>query len=269
MKDAATGLSKGYAFAEYIEYAITDQAIAGLNGMQLGDKKLIVQRASVGAKNATVGQIAPVQIQVPGLSGVGASGPATEVLCLLNMVTADELKDEEEYDDILEDIKEECNKYGVVRSIEIPRPIEGEKNFPPNFHETIKTFFFAQVSMFPAAVKYSSNSTPSSTVSKRSKHSPGGSSVTASSSRHTSTPTAITVASFNFKKKFEPLSIVSKGLILTFFKRNSFSILRSSFHLDSNKISHHFLLFPLPHNLPSSSELFNRKPLLHTDIKIW
>lgn len=40
-------------------------------------------------------------------------------------VTPDELKDEEEYEDILEDIKEECNKYGVVRSIEIPRPIDG------------------------------------------------------------------------------------------------------------------------------------------------
>jgi splicing factor U2AF 65 kDa subunit len=65
VKDAATGLSKGYAFAEYVEYNITDQAIAGLNGMQLGDKKLIVQRASVGAKNATtMGQVAPVQIQV-------------------------------------------------------------------------------------------------------------------------------------------------------------------------------------------------------------
>lgn len=25
----------------------------------------------------------------------------------------------------MEDIKEECNKYGVVRSIEIPRPIDG------------------------------------------------------------------------------------------------------------------------------------------------
>lgn len=42
-----------------------------------------------------------------------------------SQVTPDELKDEEEYEDILEDIKEECNKYGVVRSIEIPRPIEG------------------------------------------------------------------------------------------------------------------------------------------------
>jgi splicing factor U2AF 65 kDa subunit len=130
VKDAATGLSKGYAFAEYLEYQITDSAIAGLNGMQLGDKKLIVQRASVGAKNAaTTGQAAPVQIQVPGLSIVGSSGPATEVLCLLNMVTPDELKDEEEYDDILEDIKEECNKYGVVRSIEIPRPIEGKLTY--------------------------------------------------------------------------------------------------------------------------------------------
>jgi splicing factor U2AF 65 kDa subunit len=129
VKDAATGLSKGYAFAEYVEYQITDQAIAGLNGMQLGDKKLIVQRASVGAKNSTtVGQVAPVQIQVPGLSIV-TSGPATEVLCLLNMITPDELKDEEEYEDILEDIKEECNKYGVVRSIEIPRPIEGKLAF--------------------------------------------------------------------------------------------------------------------------------------------
>ncbi|XP_028133474.1 splicing factor U2AF 50 kDa subunit-like [Diabrotica virgifera virgifera] len=123
VKDTAFGLSKGYAFAEYIDITMTDQAIAGLNGMQLGDKRLIVQRASVGAKNTTV--LPAVQIQVPGLSLVGASGPATEVLCLLNMVTPDELKDEEEYEDILEDIKEECNKYGVVRSIEIPRPIDG------------------------------------------------------------------------------------------------------------------------------------------------
>lgn len=125
VKDSATGLSKGYAFCEYIDVSITDQAIAGLNGMQLGDKKLIVQRASVGAKNPMIGTQAPVQIQVPGLSMVGTSGPPTEVLCLLNMVTPEELMEEEEYEDILEDIKEECNKHGVVRSVEIPRPIEG------------------------------------------------------------------------------------------------------------------------------------------------
>jgi splicing factor U2AF subunit len=43
----------------------------------------------------------------------------------MNMVTPEELRDEEEYEDIQEDIKEECGKYGVVRSLEIPRPIEG------------------------------------------------------------------------------------------------------------------------------------------------
>uniref|UniRef100_A0A8D8Q9U5 Splicing factor U2AF subunit n=3 Tax=Cacopsylla melanoneura TaxID=428564 RepID=A0A8D8Q9U5_9HEMI len=123
VKDSATGLSKGYAFCEYADVVMTDQAIAGLNGMQLGDKKLIVQRASVGAKNA-MGQQAPVPIQVPGMTQVGQAGPATEVLCLLNMVTPEELKEEDEYEDICEDIKEECNKYGIVRSLEIPRPIE-------------------------------------------------------------------------------------------------------------------------------------------------
>lgn len=99
--------------------------------MQLGDKKLIVQRASVGAKSGPLAQpgaalAAPVQIQVPGLQVVSSGvGQPTEVLCLMNMVTASELSDDEEYDDILKDIEEECGKYGVVRSIEIPRPIPG------------------------------------------------------------------------------------------------------------------------------------------------
>ncbi|XP_037928663.1 splicing factor U2AF 50 kDa subunit-like [Teleopsis dalmanni] len=126
VKDSATGLSKGYAFCAYADLNVTDQAIAGLNGMQLGDKKLIVQRASVGAKNAALNILAtPVTLQVPGLTTVISAGLSTEILCLFNMVTPDELRDEEEYEDILEDIKDECNKYGVVRSIEIPRPIRG------------------------------------------------------------------------------------------------------------------------------------------------
>lgn len=133
VKDSATGLSKGYAFCEYVESnmpgkpMITDQACAGLNGMQLGDKKLIVQRASVGAKNAQNPNQPPVQIQVPGLNvnQIQTNADATEVLCLMNMITPEELEDEEEYDDIFEDVKEECGKYGSVKSLEIPRPIKG------------------------------------------------------------------------------------------------------------------------------------------------
>ena len=125
MKDTTTGLSKGYAFAEYLDGTITDQAIAGLNGMQLGDKKLIVQRASVGAKNVVGMNMLPASVQIPGMQGMSGPGLPTEVLCLLNMVTEEELRDEEEYEDILEDIREECSKYGEVRSLEIPRPLPG------------------------------------------------------------------------------------------------------------------------------------------------
>uniref|UniRef100_A0A8C7BCZ5 Splicing factor U2AF subunit n=1 Tax=Neovison vison TaxID=452646 RepID=A0A8C7BCZ5_NEOVI len=110
-------------------YLNDDQAIAGLNGMQLGDKKLLVQRASVGAKNATLSTInqTPVTLQVPGLmsSQVQMGGHPTEVLCLMNMVLPEELLDDEEYEEIVEDVRDECSKYGLVKSIEIPRPVDG------------------------------------------------------------------------------------------------------------------------------------------------
>lgn len=72
--------------------------------MQLGDKKLIVQLASVGAKSlpgaTTVANTnVPVTVQVPGLNLTSVSAlPATEVLCLLNMVTEEELVDDDEYE---------------------------------------------------------------------------------------------------------------------------------------------------------------------------
>ncbi|VEL29622.1 unnamed protein product [Protopolystoma xenopodis] len=104
--------------------------------MQLGDKKLIVQRASVGAKNpaTSTGQILAIAgISDPVLTNTTGSGnitvrgggPPTEVLCLMNMIDQGELEEDEEYEDIVEDIRAECGKYGTVRSLEIPRPIPG------------------------------------------------------------------------------------------------------------------------------------------------
>ena len=66
-----------------------------------------------------------MRVQVPGMAGMAGPGQPTEVLCLLNMVVEEELVDEEEYEDILEDIREECGKFGEVKSIEIPRPVPG------------------------------------------------------------------------------------------------------------------------------------------------
>lgn len=76
--------------------------------MQLGDKKLVVQRASVGARNplieqamASGGVVAmtmPLPINIPGLNVQAGSQDTTEVLCLMNMVTKEELQDDEEYE---------------------------------------------------------------------------------------------------------------------------------------------------------------------------
>lgn len=43
----------------------------------------------------------------------------------MNMVAPEELLDDEEYEEIVEDVRDECSKYGQVKSIEIPRPVDG------------------------------------------------------------------------------------------------------------------------------------------------
>jgi splicing factor U2AF 65 kDa subunit len=45
----------------------------------------------------------------------------TSVLVLKNMVEVSELENDEDYVDLLEDIKEECSKYGTLLNIQIPR----------------------------------------------------------------------------------------------------------------------------------------------------
>eukprot|EP00026_Physarum_polycephalum_P003665 Phypoly_transcript_03678.p1 GENE.Phypoly_transcript_03678~~Phypoly_transcript_03678.p1 ORF type:complete len:266 (+),score=43.87 Phypoly_transcript_03678:944-1741(+) len=142
VKDIGTGLSKGFAFAEYLEEGVTDRACAGLNGMKLGDKQLLVQRASLGAKNPlqSMGMLAPPPITLP--SGPLTASPAnilnlaipavtllssittpqnqqikSRILCLLNLVSMEELDDEDEFTAVVEDVKEECFKFGPVKQV--------------------------------------------------------------------------------------------------------------------------------------------------------
>ena len=54
----------------------------------------------------------PVFVQQP---------PKTRILVLLNMVTDEDLATEEAYNDLREEVREECQKYGNLLSIKIPR----------------------------------------------------------------------------------------------------------------------------------------------------
>lgn len=128
VKDSTTGLSKGYAFCEYADHSVTDKACMGLTGMQLGEKRIVVQRACLGAKNSSGMATGPLMLAQPMLidpSKMMAGVEETEVLCLHNMVLLDDLNDDEEYDEIMEDVREECGKFGTVLSVQIPRPTGG------------------------------------------------------------------------------------------------------------------------------------------------
>ncbi|GAB2291920.1 hypothetical protein Dimus_026170 [Dionaea muscipula] len=127
VKDRETGNSKGYAFCVYQDPAVTDIACAALNGIKMGDKTLTVRRANQGASQTKpeqesvylhLQQQVALQKQVLQVSG----GHPSRVICLTNVVTADELRDDREYEDIMVDMREEGEKFGSLMNVVIPRP---------------------------------------------------------------------------------------------------------------------------------------------------
>ena len=86
-----SGQSKGFAFVEFADPGMTDVVCQGLNGMQLGEKRLVVQRASVGRTGTEAGTTI-----IPGATTQVDSGKPTHVVMLLNLFDLSEL--EADYD---------------------------------------------------------------------------------------------------------------------------------------------------------------------------
>ncbi|KAF8737769.1 hypothetical protein AX14_012335 [Amanita brunnescens Koide BX004] len=135
VRENGNGPSKGFAFFEYVDPDVTDVAIQGLNGMELGDRYLVVQRASVGAKPGMPGMIPNLPYdqfpEIPRPIMPAGADPETlnaRILLMLNMVTSEDLIDDQEYGDIYEDVKDECSKYGEVEDLRIPRPMKRDKS---------------------------------------------------------------------------------------------------------------------------------------------
>ena len=143
------------AFCEYLDPATTEIAVDGLNGMELGDKHLRVRRASVGVQQASgLDMSVNVMSMLAGTTSQELEGG--RVLQLLNMVTPEELMDNDDYDgeappfvsstnrslpwnptwlgtnrseraEICDDVREECEKYGTVLELKVPRPTGGSR----------------------------------------------------------------------------------------------------------------------------------------------
>ena len=59
------------------------------------------------------------------LSSMAKGGAVTNVIMCNNMVSAEELSNDEDYEDIIADIQEECGKAGNLLRVVIPRPKAG------------------------------------------------------------------------------------------------------------------------------------------------
>ena len=121
IRDRATGDSKGYGFVVYDDSAVTEVAIAGLHGMRMGDRNLTVRRAEGQLRNAQP-VVPAMAMPEGGIQPAMFTAAAPRVVKLTDAVTPEELANDEEYGDIMEDMKEEFAKFGAVKAVHIPRP---------------------------------------------------------------------------------------------------------------------------------------------------
>jgi splicing factor U2AF subunit len=91
-------VSKGIAFTEYLDpMASNGPALETLNGMDVGGKKLKITKACIGPT-----QVANFDIGITAISGLASQtsndAQASRVIQLLNMVTPEELLDNDDYE---------------------------------------------------------------------------------------------------------------------------------------------------------------------------
>ena len=88
--------------------------------MELVDHHLKFVRASVGTTQASGLEMGVNAMQMFAKT-TSQDLETTQVLQLLNMVTLDELLNDEDYEEIMEDVSEECAKFGKILGMKIPR----------------------------------------------------------------------------------------------------------------------------------------------------
>lgn len=100
VKDRGSEMSRGIAFCEYTDAAnSTDLAVTSLNGMELGESHLKVQRASIGIQQVSGEMSVNAMSLMAGTKGEDVE--KGRVLCLMNMITPEEMMDADEADGML------------------------------------------------------------------------------------------------------------------------------------------------------------------------
>jgi hypothetical protein len=125
------------AVLEYEAPSSAAAAVSGLSGVHLGEARLSLQSVPQAmaallllpsANRAAPLPAAPYPARPPAPAPAKANPllrmPPTPALQLDHMVGEDALRDDELYAELMEDVADECNSHGTVRSIVIPRPAD-------------------------------------------------------------------------------------------------------------------------------------------------
>merc|ERR1712166_1145470 len=93
--------------------------------MAHGQNPMVNMMSPTGASMTGIGGMAP-GLGLGFNTGTAPDEVATKVLVLKGAVRDEDLKDDDEYADLVEDMKLEAEKHGAVIKLEIPRPVEGQ-----------------------------------------------------------------------------------------------------------------------------------------------
>jgi splicing factor U2AF subunit len=125
-----------YAFVELRTPDLATIAM-GLDKVELCGRSIHCGRPGGYVPPDASGGQQPMGMGMPnmGMMGMGlgmpaaAGPPATQVVCLANMLSIEELASEE-YDEIVSDIRDECSTFGTIEELIIPRPAADGSSVP-------------------------------------------------------------------------------------------------------------------------------------------
>lgn len=132
-------MNRGFCFFEYENEKITDKAIKGLNGMEIGTRRLRVQRANIDQKVGTIaaeikqkakegtlqdkrGFTDREKLDIDYKPPPDFTTVPSRVIVFINMLSPEDVMDDNDYREILEDVRNEASKFGTLLNVEIPRP---------------------------------------------------------------------------------------------------------------------------------------------------
>ncbi|KAJ8547207.1 hypothetical protein K7X08_010793 [Anisodus acutangulus] len=132
-------LNEPCAFLEYVDHSVTLKACAGLNGMKLGGEVLTVVQAVPDTALLDKDENTPLY-RIPE-HAKPLLEKRTEVLKLKNVVDANVLNllSEAELEELLEDIRLECARFGSVKSINVVKQSQCSLTSDPAVMDTSST----------------------------------------------------------------------------------------------------------------------------------